>query len=151
MNTQLSLLKSSILFTFAVFTAAFVGCGGDNVHVSGKVTFSDDNSPLTAGVVNFESASHNARGDVKPDGTFVIGTLKENDGLPRGNYRVSITRARKSIGKDEGGDDIFEPLIDEKYALGHTSGITMDVTSSMKNVEIKVERYDPAKKQKDIP
>ena len=73
-----------------IFTV--IGCG-DKVPMRGKVTFSDDQSPLTVGMVSFTSETVLARGQLKPDGTYVIGTDKENDGLPKGTYTVSISHA----------------------------------------------------------
>jgi len=111
----------------------------------GKVVFSDDGSPVPIGTVCFETDTYFARGDLKPDGTFVVGSLKANDGLPSGKYRVYISGAQKSIGQDKEGMDIYASLIDEKFASGSTSGITIDVTSRKKYIEIKVDRYNPRK------
>lgn len=83
----------ALFFTFlAVLTALAVGCG-DKVSMHGKVTFSDDQSPLTVGQVSFQSDTFLARGYLKPDGTYVLGTDKEKDGLPKGTYRVSVDYA----------------------------------------------------------
>ncbi len=139
-------MRNSILFTLALSLLVLAGCG-DKVGLKGKAVF-DDGSPVPTGTVCFETDTYLARGDLKPDGTFVVGSLKANDGLPPGKYRVYISGAQKSIGQDKEGMDIYESLIDEKFASGSTSGITIDVTPSTKNFEIKVDRYDPAKAKK---
>lgn len=123
----------------------FLGCSNGNVGLSGKVTFSDDGSPLTAGTVNFESATHLCRGAVKQDGSYTVGAIKENDGLPAGSYKISITEATVEKGYDKNNMPIFENLIDEKYTSGATSGLSLEVTPSVHKFDFKVER--PAAKK----
>lgn len=84
----------SLLMTALILIAA--GCG-DKVAMHGKVTFSDDQSPLTVGQVSFQSDTILARGYVKSDGTYILGTDKEKDGLPKGTYRVSVDYAVEAI------------------------------------------------------
>ena len=109
--------------------------------MSGKVVFSDDKNPLSHGEVGFESASGTffARGDIQPDGTFVVGSLKTNDGLPPGKYRVSVS-AVQQVGQDRAGYAIFESLIDTKYGTPATSGLTLDITKTTRNFNIEVDR-----------
>ena len=123
-----------ILFTLTLLLLA--GCNSGNVGLTGKVTFSDDGSPLPVGSVCFTTDTYFARGDLKPDGTFVVGSLKSNDGLLPGTYRVHILGAEKEI-----GPETYESLIDKKFASGATSGITLNVTASTKHFEIVVDRY----------
>ena len=129
--------RNSILFALSLLLC--VGCG-DKVSLKGKVVFSDDGSLLTTGVVLLETDTYLARGMIKPDGTFVASSTSTNDGLPPGIYRVSIRGAQKLIGHSKIGEDVFESLIDPKFADGTTSGITIEVKSPMKPVEIK-DRY----------
>ena len=82
----------TLFFTLTVLILIAVGCG-DKIPMRGKVTFSDDQSPLPVGMVTFTSDTVLARGQLKPDGTYVIGTDKEKDGLPKGTYTVSINYA----------------------------------------------------------
>ena len=121
------------------------GCS-DNVPLKGKVVFSDDGSPVPMGQVCFETEGYFARSDLKPDGTFVVSSLKLNDGLPAGKYRVYISGAAQFTGKDpQTGGDTYEPLVDKKFLSGSTSGIEIEVTLAMKNIDITVDRYQPAK------
>ena len=124
------------------------GCD-NNVHLKGKVIFSDDGSPVPVGQICFEKEGSLARGDLKPDGTFVVSFLKLNDGLPPGKYSVYISGAMRLIGKDpRTGGDIYESLVDEKFCRGSTSGIEIEVTPTMKkDVEIVVDRYKPVPKK----
>lgn len=74
---------------FYVLLAA--GCNG-NVKVTGKVTF-PDGTPLTTGQVVFENEKLSAMGKLSDDGTYTLGTDKEKNGIPQGEYRVAITGA----------------------------------------------------------
>jgi len=139
-------MKSRFFLALSLLLLVLAGCG-PNVGLKGKATFRDDGSPVPVGTVCFETDSYLARGDLKPDGTFTVGSLKQNDGLPPGKYRVYISGAQKSIGKDEGtGMEKYESLIDLKFASGTTSGIEIDVTPATKTIDVVVDRYDPTKK-----
>ena len=92
--------RRTLFFLFlATLMVSVVGCG-DKVPMRGKVTFSDDQTPLTVGQVSFQSDTFLARGYLKPDGTYVLGTDTEKDGLPKGTYRVSVDYAIESISSD---------------------------------------------------
>jgi hypothetical protein len=71
-----------------------VGCGGPGTYpAGGKVVFADGGA-LPGGVVLCEPAEGEAkvsvRGFIRPDGTFRLGTYKDDDGAPEGKYRVKI-------------------------------------------------------------
>ena len=90
------------VFTFlllSVSVSATIGCS-NKVPMRGKVTFSDDQSPLTVGTVEFQSDTVLARGDLKPDGTYVMGTEKLTDGIPKGTYRVTINNTMRMFTPD---------------------------------------------------
>ena len=115
-----------------------VGCS-TNVKVSGKVTFPDD-TPLTFGKVTFETNSFVASGQLKEDGTYIIGSVSARDGLPPGQYQVYIAGATRQEGvrtmKAPDGTTIevpvAVPVVAKKYTKAETSGITCDVKKSMK-------------------
>jgi hypothetical protein len=74
------------------------GCGAkgagkmpDLIPVKGKVTFKGQ--PLTIGTVRFEPDDFGrpASGKLQSDGTFVLTTLTEGDGVVAGHHRVAIT------------------------------------------------------------
>ena len=131
---------------FAALLGVLAGCS-DNVAMKGKVVFSDDKSPVPVGTVSFETGTFLARGELNPDGTFTVGSLKSNDGLPVGTYRVAITNAVKVLSVRNESVVTAEPLINEQYANAGTSGITVDVTRSTTYVEIEVDRYQPKTKR----
>jgi hypothetical protein len=136
------MMKNIISFTLSLSLLLLTGCGG-NIQLKGKVVFSDDGSPVPIGTVCFEMDSYLARGNLQSDGTFAVSSIKENDGLPKGTYRVYITGSQKLIGTSIMGLPLYESLIDEKYAATNTSGITIDVSPSTKYFEITVDRYQP--------
>jgi hypothetical protein len=74
------------------------GCGAKNagtlaelIPVKGKVTF--NGQPLTIGTIRFEPDDFGrpASGKLQSDGTFVLSTLKEGDGVVAGHHVVSIS------------------------------------------------------------
>ena len=141
--------KFFLLCCFALLS--LTGCSG-NVQLSGKVTFSDDGSPLTCGRVCFLADDLQAFGDLKADGTFVVGTSSPNDGLPLGSYKVFITGAVRTVESVERTqklgdetlkivDEVTESLIDKKFTSPSTSGLTLEVTPSTRHYPIRVERY----------
>ena len=67
------------------------GAAPDLIPVKGKVTYKGQ--PVTKGVVRFEPDGYGrpASGKLQSDGTFVLTTLKEGDGVVAGDHRVSIT------------------------------------------------------------
>src|SRR5262245_6096830 len=87
-----TLSRAAFVALAALLGAA--GCGGGLHSVRGKVTF-EDGTPLTKGLVLFEGKDGErtitARGDVRPDGSYQLGTNKPGDGAPAGKYRVAVT------------------------------------------------------------
>ena len=67
------------------------GCS-KNIPLKGKV-LDEDGNPITVGMVNFVSEQGLSRAKIRSDGTYIVGTLKETDGLPPGKYKVYITGA----------------------------------------------------------
>ncbi|MGL4594301.1 MAG: hypothetical protein ACRCUY_06190 [Thermoguttaceae bacterium] len=134
-------MKNQLLYLVTLVVLVLSGCGGDKLHMSGKVTYSDDGSPLTTGMVCFETPSYLARGELKPDGTYIIGSLSEKDGLPAGTYKVYVSGAQKATGEIKGGMTEYEPLIDAKFANSSTSGIEMVVDGKTKSLDFKVDRF----------
>lgn len=115
-----------------------VGCGGGKIKVSGKVTFSDDDSPLTVGTVYFTTESFEARGSLKADGTYTLSALKEGDGIPPGKYRVYVGDAFERVGPSE--NEVIVPLIDQKFTSTTSSDLEFEVNSSQRTFDFKVDR-----------
>jgi hypothetical protein len=142
-------MKIRTIFFLLLIILVISGCG-KNVGLSGKVTFSDDNSPLTFGEVCFRTDTFLARGTLKNDGTYTVGSLTKTDGIPPGVYQVYITGAVKELGLVNIGTNkettIIEQLIDEKYGNPEKSGLTVEVKKST-TFNIQVDRYVPKKKK----
>ena len=132
------------------FVMAFAGCSGHK-QVKGKVTLTDG-TPIGRGHVVFEKEGFSANGEIKEDGSYVMGSLKANDGLPPGEYTVYITGATK-VGKNVsfqtlgGGGQMqtvsipsLTPIIAKKYTSAQTSDLRCKVEKSM-TFDISVEPY----------
>ena len=134
MNKQLIL--STGLFCLLLFA---VGCGG-NCGLKGKVVFSDDQTPLESGTVCLVSDKGIARGSIDKSGNYVVGSVSAKDGLPPGTYRIYLTDTEELIPSPSGGLPTIVPRIDAKYANADTSGLTVEVKSSMNHI-IQLDRF----------
>ncbi|MDR0611848.1 MAG: hypothetical protein LBG58_17205 [Planctomycetaceae bacterium] len=118
---------------------SFNGCNNGNVKFGGKVTF-EDGSPLTAGVVVFDNGVNMSTAPIRPDGTFTAGTSRENNGIPPGTYRVSISGVVELLDNPE---NLFpapsRPLIHSKLTNPDTSGLSVIVDKSPQPYNILVE------------
>ena len=50
-----------------------------------------------------------ARGTIQPDGSFQLGTLKENDGVVPGEYVVTLTQPYREPDRPYVGDRVVDP------------------------------------------
>jgi hypothetical protein len=116
---------SSAILLVAVFLAPCWGCGSaggsasELIPVKGRVTYKGQ--PLTKGLVQFapRNTGREASGQIQADGTFVLTTFKEGDGVVAGKHRVSISELDKSLARDRAL---------RKYASPNTSGLTAEVS-----------------------
>ncbi|MDR1383011.1 MAG: hypothetical protein LBJ67_04065 [Planctomycetaceae bacterium] len=132
-------MKVTSFLAFIFLTFLLIGCG-NKVGVSGKVTFSDDHSPLTVGTVCFSTGDFLARGEIQPDGTFKVGSISNSDGLPSGTYQVYIIGADEETGKDKSGMPMMKSLIDPNTINDSKSPINIEVSSKTKRIELTVNR-----------
>jgi hypothetical protein len=125
------------LITITLFFSLFliIGCGNGQISLRGKVTFSDDGSPVTKGTVLFVQGEFQASGDIQPDGSYVVGSYTSKDGLPPGRYEVSVIGATETL-----QGETLRTIIDPKYETASTSGLTINVDSSTKNYDLKLDR-----------
>jgi hypothetical protein len=118
------------------------GCGARLNTVRGTVTLADG-SPLTRGLVVFEGviggAAVSARGEVKPDGSYTLGTYKPGDGVPAGKYRVLIN----PLDLSEVPDEQKKLPFDYKHLRFETSGLEFEVKPGANEFPI---RLDPPRK-----
>jgi hypothetical protein len=109
----------------ALYCGACWGCsaagGGSQtalVPAKGKVTYKG--KPLTKGSIQFEPDGYGrkARGKIQSDGTFVLGTDKEGDGVIAGHHRVIVKETGVKSPRD---------VLANKWASPAASGLTADV------------------------
>ncbi len=122
------------LITIAgILLGACGGCGvGSGAHtellpVKGKVTYKG--RPLTKGVVRFEPDGYGreARGEIQADGTFVLGTNTNDDGVIAGHHRISIAGT---------GNHPAKELVPKKYTSLNTSELEADVDADHTEVTL---------------
>ena len=108
--------------------SVLVGCGRSDLYrVKGRVQF-PDGTPLSKGrvVVELGGTAGQAWGRVKPDGSFTIGTLKENDGMKAGVVRVAIKDA-EVLPNPNDPQDRGRQLVHRRFADPATSGLSFRV------------------------
>lgn len=133
--------KWAPIFVFFALVLA-LGCS-DKSGVKGKVTFSEDGSPLTKGTVYFENQASGgalSRGEIQSDGSYTMGTLKASDGVPAGKYKVYIADAHDYETAPD-GSAVSIQLIDSKRTSSATTDLTFEVPGGGKTFDIQVERF----------
>jgi hypothetical protein len=138
------------------------------VKFGGRVTYSDDDSPLTSGTVCFQADGFFSRGEIDEKGNYSLGTVTNKDGVPKGIYQVFLTGTEKiesveivvispeiglAAGQSTGRDPVdgsmimggrkITPRVALKYASPDTSEIQVEVDGKTKRYDFKVERFDP--------
>ncbi|MDO5554009.1 MAG: hypothetical protein Q4G68_09610 [Planctomycetia bacterium] len=144
-------MKIKILFTTMVigFCCLF-GCS-KNVPLSGKITFSDDNAPVTCGMVYFDNGQMTGRADIQPDGSYVLGFEKAGNGVPKGEYKVyfsgvaqvdKIETGQATDAKKQtfGGNVSVTSLINRKYNSAETTDIIFEADGTTQKFDIKLDR-----------
>jgi hypothetical protein len=116
-------------YRFFVLSAVLLvpcwGCGTSNGQMSpllavrGKVTYKGQ--PVAKGTIRFEPDGYGrpATGRLQSDGSFVLGTNKEGDGVVAGAHRVSVSGFDKPLASNRAL---------KKYGL-KTSGLTAEVAA----------------------
>ena len=120
----------SPLFLIACSFFLLVGCS-NNAQIKGKVTLTDG-TPVARGHVIFEQGAFAAQGEIQPDGSYTMGSLKATDGLPKGEYVVYIRGATQAgnavnfqtLGADGKMTTMSIPSLDSVVAKDYTSGTT---------------------------
>jgi len=105
--------------------------------VTGTITLADG-SPLSKGLVIFERVGEGppvtARGEVQPDGRFVLSTDEPGDGVPVGHYKAVINPLDTSDAPDE------QKLLqfDVKHLNIKTSELEFEVKPEPNTIDIKL-------------
>ena len=125
-------LKSTLSLVFAVIIIAAVGCGNNNVKVSGKITL-EDGTPVVGATVIYISGITQGRGTTNAEGVYSLSFEKTNDGIPPGTYQVLIVGAfftpDNIVLRDE-MDTGSRPMIDFIYAEAETSPLASEVPNA---------------------
>jgi hypothetical protein len=112
---------------------ACAGCGmnvkeqASLIPAKGKITYKGQ--PLTKGTVLFEPDGYGreARGEIKSDGTFVLGTNALDDGVVAGHHRISISGT---------GSHPARELVPKKYTSLNTSKLEADIDADHTEVNL---------------
>jgi hypothetical protein len=112
----------------------------------GKVTFADG-KPLAGGWIEFRTQDVqppiSARGEIKADGTFRLGTYEPGDGAVAGQHAAVITPPQPNIDRDELRGPPPSP-IDLKYVRFDTSPLKYQVSKDRSKNEFEVRVEPPA-------
>ncbi|HEY1375372.1 MAG TPA: carboxypeptidase-like regulatory domain-containing protein [Gemmataceae bacterium] len=123
----------------AAVAVGLAGCASRKYPVRGTVTL-DDGTPLTRGLVVFERVEGGppatARGNVGPDGRYVLSTEKPEDGVPPGKYRVLVN----PLDASDVPDELRILPFDIKYTKFATSGLECTVPSGENDFPIRLDR-----------
>ncbi len=122
------------------------GCGSGGKHqVRGKVVYANgaDVSVLARGWVCFdpvdlEESKSSAKGVILPDGSFVMSTAREGDGVVPGTYRVMVTPPPFFAGRDR--EKQPPHLLDERFLSFDTSDLKITVDKTYDDFIITVEK-----------
>jgi len=114
---------------------SLIGCGGESgpagFPVTGIVEI-EGGGTATQGEVVFTSPKFSATGPIGADGKFKMGTTQAGDGVPPGNYQVTV------MGTSTGDYTSRVRVIDEKYESQEKSGLKFTVESKPNEYKLKL-------------
>ena len=142
-----------VVLTLLAVMLASAGCGKarGTVAVTGKAVLKDGRG-LPGGRVILTGGKTSASGQIKPDGTFILGTLTTSDGSKPGNYTVVIVGATEPDTRSEfdrmGGVGRAPPsLINKKYEAAATSDLQVEIKPPKTHLELVLDSSDAAVKK----
>jgi hypothetical protein len=128
----------------------FVGCDrGPTVYpVSGTVKF-PDGRPLAQGWVEFRPGeaqpAHNARGQIRSDGSFQLTTFEPNDGALPGRHRALLVPPEPTGPVEVGEGGAFPQVIDRRFRSFQSSGLEFTVSPDEANNHVESVVQPPGK------
>jgi hypothetical protein len=131
---------------------ACVGCGSrDGVVPVTGIARLQDGTPLPGGRVFLTGGTKGANGQIKPDGTFVLGTATMSDGAMPGTYTVFVVGAaepdtRSYDDKAMGIGKAPPSLIAKKYDTAATSDLRAEIKPPKTHLELVLDPSDAAVK-----
>ena len=109
--------------------------------VEGKITYKDGSAMVGGGQITFDPLDPNnktgARGNIRDDGSFRMGTYADADGVTEGKYRVAIVPP--PIRNPNNPPPGWPPL-DRKYMSHASSGLEFNVVSGRNTYNVVVEK-----------
>ncbi|WP_439623458.1 hypothetical protein [Gemmata sp.] len=122
------LYRPLVALAACALLVAPAGCSRAVHPVKGTVRFKDG-TPLTVGrvVVDSDDGKSGSWGAIRPDGTFEMGTLAPNDGVPAGTYRVYLTNTTTPPPADLSAPFTPKPLVNTRFNDKETSGVAFEV------------------------
>jgi hypothetical protein len=129
------------LTVLALVLTAAAGCGSGKLSpVRGKIVFKDGTA-LAGGLVRFRAVDQtlqvSPRGDIQPDGTFVVGTYQVSDGVIPGKYEVAITPPPRRKVREK---PVEGPIIHPRFENFETSGLEVEVKRGKNDFTIEVDK-----------
>ncbi|MDR1895598.1 MAG: carboxypeptidase-like regulatory domain-containing protein, partial [Prevotellaceae bacterium] len=95
--------------------------GSGQVKGTGTVKY-DTGEPVPFGMVIFSTDTNQYTGEIK-NGVFALGGIRPKNGLPPGNYKVTI----------QGTDENDKSIVAAKYNAVSTSDLSYEVKTGQKN------------------
>ncbi len=138
---------------------AMAGCSNQvlpTYPVQGQLKYEDGSVPMF-GDIEFYNADHqlNARGKIRRDGSFTVGTFQENDGAVAGKHKIVIMqhmvsplvarhRAEMSTHHDHG------KLLSNHYFDYRTSDLECEIVPGENQIEL-VLKLNPKQTEDGLP
>ena len=126
-----------------LLSVALLGCNSNHT-LGGKVTFSDDGAPVPHGIVTFSTSQFQSVGAIRSDGSYVVGTMKLDDGIPPGTYTVTVGGVEEVTHTETLADgstiNHYRSMIDTKYESPATSGLTFTADGKTQKFDIQLDR-----------
>ncbi len=140
--------QSSDLFLLAVLVIGLSGCGGPSglpnmVPIRGTVSFRGELLKEGTGLyVPKGQGGRQARGDIQPDGSFRLTTLRKKDGAQKGAYNIIVIAMAPHPGEPPSREEIEaaggmirrEYVVPERFTSPETSGLSDTVDDNHSGV-----------------
>ena len=145
-----------VIFGCVALAAAMLPCTGCGprsglVPVTGIAKLKDG-TPLPGGRVFLTGAEKGSNGQIKADGTFVLGSATLTDGAKPGSYKVFVVGAaepdtRSYDDKAMGIGKAPPSLIHPRYNTAATSDLQVDIKAPKTYLELVLDPSDAAVKK----
>jgi len=124
---------NGLLLLIVAVAGSCVGCGkAGSATVTGTVVRKDGSALVGARVIAISpETGKSAYGSTDGQGRFELGVVEEGDGIPPGNYNVTVD---ENLGDP---DNRSKPTIAAKYRDPKASGIRLSVSAGQ-NAELNV-------------